>query len=93
VVKVNRKFVTFGEVMVRLSPSGCLGFVQTRSLDAIHGSGEANVAVALANFWIPVDYVTRLPPNDIGDACLNYIRQFVTRLTLHIQRFKCESAC
>jgi 2-dehydro-3-deoxygluconokinase len=42
----------------------------------IYGDGEANVAAALAQFGIPVDYVTRLPENDLGDACLNYIRQF-----------------
>lgn len=70
------KVVTFGEIMLRLSPPGFLRFVQARSFNAIYGGGEANVAIALANFGVPVDYVTRLPPNDIGDACLNYIRQY-----------------
>jgi len=36
------------------------------------GEGETNVAATLANFGIPVDFVTRLPQNDLGDACLNY---------------------
>jgi len=70
------KVVTFGEIMLRLCPPGFLRFVQARSFDAIYGGGEANVAIALANFGVAVDYVTRLPQNDIGDACLNYVRQF-----------------
>jgi len=73
---MEKKVVTFGEVMLRLCPPDFLRFVQARSFDAIYGGGEANVAIALANFGVPVDYVTRLPRNDIGDACLNYVRQF-----------------
>ena len=76
VVKMDKKVVTFGEVMMRLSPPGLLRFTQARSFDVIYGGGEANVAVALANFKVPADFVTRLPANDLGDACLNYIRQF-----------------
>jgi len=71
-----KKVVTFGEIMLRLSPPGFLRFVQARSFEVTYGGGEANVAIALANFGIPVDYVTRLPPHEIGDACLNYLRQF-----------------
>jgi 2-dehydro-3-deoxygluconokinase len=44
--------------------------------DVTFGGGEANVAVSLANFGISVDYVTRLPDNDLGEACLGYLRQF-----------------
>jgi len=73
---LDKKVVTFGEIMLRLSPPGFLRFVQARSFEAIYGGGEANVAIALANFGVPVDYVTRLPPHEIGDACLNYLRQF-----------------
>jgi 2-dehydro-3-deoxygluconokinase len=71
-----KKIVTFGEIMLRLKPPGFQRFVQARSFDVIYGGGEANVAVSVANYGLPVDYVTRLPENDIGDACRNYIRQF-----------------
>ena len=71
-----KKVVTFGEIMLRLCPPGYLRFVQARSFDAIYGGGEANVAVSLANFGMPVDYVTRLPKNEIGEACLQYLRQY-----------------
>ncbi len=67
--------VTFGEIMMRLSPPGYLRFAQARSFDVIYGGGEANVAASLANFGVPVDYVTRLPDNDLGEACLQFIRQ------------------
>ena len=70
------RVVTFGEIMLRLSPPEHLRFVQARSFDALYGGGESNVAVSLANFGIPADFVTRLPKNDIGQACLNYLRQF-----------------
>ncbi len=75
-LKMRKKVVSFGEIMLRLSPTGFLRFVQARSFDAIYGGAEANVAIALANFGVPADYVTRLPENDLGDACLNYVRQF-----------------
>jgi 2-dehydro-3-deoxygluconokinase len=80
-----RKIVTFGEIMLRLSPPDHLRYVQARSFDAIYGGGEANVAVSVANYGLPVEYVTRLPENDIGDACENYIRQFGVG-TQHIVR-------
>ncbi|MFC2031725.1 M20/M25/M40 family metallo-hydrolase [Chloroflexota bacterium] len=47
------KVVTFGEIMMRLSPPGFLRFGQARSFDVIYGGGEANVAVSVANFGLP----------------------------------------
>ncbi len=72
----TKKVVTFGEIMMRLSPPGFLRFGQARSFDVIYGGGEANVATSLANFGVPVDYVTRLPANDLGDACIQFLRQY-----------------
>jgi 2-dehydro-3-deoxygluconokinase len=71
-----KKVVTFGEIMLRLSPPGYQRFGQARAFDVIYGGGESNVAVSLANFGLPVDFVTRLPKNDIGDACLQFVRQY-----------------
>lgn len=70
------RVVTFGEIMLRLSPPDKLRFSQARSFDVIYGGGESNVAVSLVHFGIEAQYVTRLPKNDIGDACENYLRQF-----------------
>lgn len=63
-----KKIVTFGEIMLRLSPPGFLRFSQAQQFDAVYGGGEANVAVSLANYGLPVEFVTRLPENDLG-AC------------------------
>jgi 2-dehydro-3-deoxygluconokinase len=71
-----KEVVTFGEIMMRLSPPGFLRFGQARSFDAIYGGGEPNVAVTLANFGVPVDFVTRLPENDLGDACIQFLRGY-----------------
>jgi len=73
---MGKKVVTFGEIMMRLAPPGFLRFGQARSFDVIYGGGEANVAVSLANYGAPVDYVTRLPNNDLGEACIQFVRQY-----------------
>ncbi len=73
---MTKKIVTFGEIMMRLSPPGYLRFGQASSLDMTFGGGEANVAVSLANFGLPVDYITRLPDNDLGKSCVRFLRQF-----------------
>ena len=70
-----RKVITFGEIMLRLSPPGNLRFSQTNNFDVVYGGGESNVAVSLANFGIPVDFVTILPDNDIGMCALMEMRK------------------
>ena len=80
-----KRIVAFGEIMLRLAPPGFQRFTQARSFDVIYGGGEANVAVSAANYGLPVEYITRLPKNDIGDACLNFIRQYGVG-TSHIVR-------
>jgi len=69
------RVVTFGEIMLRLSPPGFLRFSQTNSFDVVYGGGESNVAVSLANYGVPVDFVTRLPQNDIGNCALMEMRK------------------
>ncbi len=55
---MNKKVVTFGEIMLRLAPEGFLRFSQADRFEVIYGGGESNVAVSLANYGIPVDFVT-----------------------------------
>ena len=62
--------------MLRLNPPGFLRFGQTHSFDIAFGGGEANVSVSLANFGMATDFVTRLPKNDLGEACLAYLRSY-----------------
>lgn len=70
-----KKVVTFGEIMLRLAPEGFLRFSQASSFDVVYGGGESNVAVSLANYGIPVDFVTRLPKNDIGECAMMELRK------------------
>ena len=71
-----KTIVTFGEIMLRLSPPGFQRFVQARTFEAVYGGGEANVAASLAQYGLPVEYVSRLPDNDLGDACLRFLREY-----------------
>ncbi|WP_416865173.1 MAG: PfkB family carbohydrate kinase [Imperialibacter sp.] len=70
-----KKVVTFGEIMLRLGTPGVLRLSQTTSFDVVYGGGESNVAVSLANYGIPVDFVTRLPKNDLGECALMEMRK------------------
>ncbi|MCL6273710.1 sugar kinase [Muricauda sp. 2012CJ35-5] len=70
-----KKVVTFGEIMLRLAPQEFLRFSQANNFDIIYGGGESNVAVSLANYGVPVDFVTRLPNNDIGQCALMEMRK------------------
>lgn len=72
---MKKKVVTFGEIMLRLAPEGFLRFSQVSRFDAVYGGGESNVAVSLANYGVPVDFVTRLPKNDIGECALMEMRK------------------
>ncbi|NQY09574.1 MAG: sugar kinase [Flavobacteriales bacterium] len=70
-----KKVVTFGEIMLRLAPQGYLRFSQANNFDVVYGGGESNVAVSLANYGVPVDFVTRLPKNDIGECAMMEMRK------------------
>ena len=70
-----KKIVTFGEIMLRLTPQGHRRFSQASTFDVVYGGGESNVAVSLANYGLPATFVTRLPNNDIGDCALMEMRK------------------
>jgi 2-dehydro-3-deoxygluconokinase len=65
--------------MLRLTPPGYLRFLQTDSYVATVGGGEANVAVALANYGIDSYYVSKLPVHEIGQATVNALRKYGVR--------------
>lgn len=70
------RVITFGEIMLRLSPNGYYRFFQNDQLQATFGGGEANVAVSLANFKIDTAFVTKLPDNIVGNAAECSLRYF-----------------
>ena len=73
---MNKKVVTFGEIMLRLATPAYQRFIQSTNLNATFGGGEANVAVSLANYGIDTEFVTRLPKNDIADWCISDLRKY-----------------
>jgi 2-dehydro-3-deoxygluconokinase len=68
------KVVTFGEIMLRLSPPGFERFLQTPAFVATFGGGEANVAVCVAAFGLESVYVTAVPNHAIGEAVIRALR-------------------
>ena len=70
------RFVTFGEIMLRLTPPDHELLFQTNRLVATFGGAEANVAVSLANYGENVSYVTAAPENPVGDAMVKEMRSF-----------------
>jgi len=71
-----KNIVTFGEIMLRLSPPGFLRITQPHTLDVSFGGAEANVAASLAKFGLPAQFISRLPNNDLGEACMAYLRRY-----------------
>ena len=70
------KYLTFGELMFRLKSPGRERFLQSPSLEATFGGGEANVAVSLANYGLEAEFLSVIPENAIGEAAIGELRRF-----------------
>lgn len=70
------EFMSFGEIMLRLKTPAHERFFQSPTFEATFGGGEANVAVALANYGLDAGFVSALPDNDIGESALRELRKF-----------------
>ncbi len=70
------KIITFGEVMLRLKSPAYERLFQSPVLEATFGGGEANVSVSLANYGLDTAFVSVLPKNAVGDACIRELRGF-----------------
>jgi 2-dehydro-3-deoxygluconokinase len=71
---MTARIITFGEMMLRLKSPSQERLFQSPTLEATFGGGEANVAVSLANFEMQTAFVSVLPANAIGDACVSFLR-------------------
>ena len=69
------KVISFGEIMMRLSPPIHQRFVQANSFEVVYGGADYNTAVSLAGVGIHSDFITRLPENDLGQAALKEIKK------------------
>lgn len=70
------KLITFGEIMGRLNPHGYLRIVQANELELSFAGGEANVAVAVANFGVETAFVTKVPQNDLTTRVLRGLKGY-----------------
>lgn len=68
------KIVTLGEIMLRLSTPDYGTINQTHSFLVNYGGGEANVAVALSHMGHKTSFVSKLPPNQLGDGAIAHLR-------------------
>lgn len=79
------KYVSLGEIMLRLKSPLHERFFQSPAFEATFGGGEANVAVSLSNYGLDAAFVSALPANDIGDAALRELRSFGVDVS-HVRR-------
>lgn len=70
------KVVTFGEMMVRLSPPKGVRLKQATAFDVHFGGAEANVAVSLAQFGLNACFVSAFPPNDLGENAVGTLKRY-----------------
>ncbi|HEV8498414.1 MAG TPA: sugar kinase [Gemmatimonadaceae bacterium] len=70
------RVVTLGEVMLRLKSPGFERLFQSPTLEATFGGAEANVAASLAQFGVDARFVSAIPANNVGDACIATLRSF-----------------
>ena len=70
------KLVTFGELMLKLSPPAYSRLIQAHQMNIEYSGAEANVAVSLSNYGLPVAYITKLPDIELGDAAIDALRRY-----------------
>ncbi|PAQ13803.1 2-dehydro-3-deoxygluconokinase [Bacillaceae bacterium SAOS 7] len=70
------RIVCFGEIMMRLNPSGNLRFLQADTFHVSYAGSEANVAVSLANLGLVSSFVSSVPDNEVGQGAIHSLRKF-----------------
>lgn len=73
---IKKRIITFGEILMRLSPPNLLRLSQANSFDVHYGGAEANVAASLSIFGLDVTFITAVPLNELGESALNKLRSY-----------------
>ncbi|QXP53457.1 sugar kinase [Cellulophaga sp. HaHa_2_95] len=68
--------ITFGEVLMRLSPEGNKKFIQSNTLEFYFGGTEINVGISIANFGGKVKHISCISNDFIGDTAISYLNKF-----------------
>ena len=70
-------FTTFGEIMMRLTPSNYSNKINSSSsFNVDYAGSESNVASSLGVLGNKVSYITKLPENQLGDATIRSLRAY-----------------
>lgn len=69
-----QKFITIGEIMLRLTPPNYEKIRMTTNFEASYGGAEANIALALANLGIDSTFFSVVPNNSIGKSAIRMLR-------------------
>ena len=72
--KPDKKFITMGEIMLRLTPPNYEKIRMASSFEASYGGSEANIALALANLGIDSTFFSVVPNNSIGKSAIRMLR-------------------
>ena len=70
----EHKFITIGEIMLRLTPPNYEKIRVATSFEASYGGSEANIALALANLGIDSTFFTVVPNNSLGKSAIRMLR-------------------
>lgn len=68
------KFITIGEIMLRLTPPNYEKIRMANSFDASYGGSEANIALSLANLGVDSTFFTIVPNNSLGKSAVRWLR-------------------
>ena len=68
------KFITIGEVMLRLTPPNYEKIRMTSNFEASYGGREANIALALANLGVDSTFFSVVPNNSLGKSAVRWLR-------------------
>ena len=69
-----QKFITFGEIMLRLTPPNYEKIRVATNFEASYGGSEANIALALANLGIDSTFFSVVPNNSLGKSAVRMLR-------------------
>ena len=70
----EHKFITIGEIMLRLTPPDYEKIRTATTFEARYGGSEANVALSLANLGIDSTFCTVVPDNSLGKSAVRMMR-------------------
>ena len=70
----DKKFITIGEIMLRLTPPNYEKIRMASSFEASYGGSEANIALALANLGIDSTFFSVVPDNSLGKSAVRWLR-------------------